>query len=571
MKNKDIKDTIYKNVYQNSSNGYVLTPSELAFEMVSTLPNSVFQSETTTFLDPICKSGTFLFEIVEKLYSEGHSVSNIQSRIFTVDSNSHSLNVANYYIKKLINKEIGIFKVDYKSDFLERLLNRVVVKATKGKFKTLEDFFDIILLDKKDIYLMTELKNSISEFIEKYEKVSKLESKLFGEVFTPRQLIDEMLDTLPEEVWKDPNRKWLDPAVGIGNFPAAIMDRLMVGLEEAFPNDDNRRKHILEEMLYMCDISTKNLFLLYMLFDKNNEFKLNVYRGSFLEEGFDKHMKDVWGLDGFDVILGNPPYNENGTGTGNSIWHLFVEKTNILSLQYICFIHPSSWRMPLREGDRFYKSSQIIKNNAQYLKILKTEDANSHFGLSIKVDYYLLDKINRSEFCHIDTKEESVNLNIKSLQFIPNYGFDLYDRLTNDDEKCEVVYSYMYDPRNTFVSTEKNEEYKYTLVHSTTKKGNLFRYSSVNDRGHFGISKIIFGESGLNDVIIDMNGDYGMTQGAIGIKVSSVEEANSIKSVLLSEKFNVFLKSVLWSNFRIDWRLFTQLKKDFWKEFQNND
>jgi hypothetical protein len=93
----------------------------------------------------------------------------------------------------------------------------------------------------------------------------------------------------------------------------------------------------------------------------------------------------------------------------------------------------------------------------------------------------------------------------------------------------------------------------------------------VNDRGHFGISKIIFGESGLNDVIIDMNGDYGMTQGAIGIKVSSVEEANSIKSVLLSEKFNVFLKSVLWSNFRIDWRLFTQLKKDFWKEFQNND
>jgi hypothetical protein len=23
----------------------------------------------------------------------------------------------------------------------------------------------------------------------------------------------------------------------------------------------------------------------------------------------------------------------------------------------------------------------------------------------------------------------------------------------------------------------------------------------------------------------------------------------------------------MWSNFRIDWRLFTFLKKDFWKEF----
>jgi site-specific DNA-methyltransferase (adenine-specific) len=85
---------------------------------------------------------------------------------------------------------------------------------------------------------MVDLKRNISEFIERYDKVSKLESKLFGEVFTPRQLIDEMLDTLPEDVWKNKDLKWLDPAVGIGNFPAAILDRLMVGLEDSIPNED---------------------------------------------------------------------------------------------------------------------------------------------------------------------------------------------------------------------------------------------------------------------------------------------------------------------------------------------
>ena len=68
MKNKELKDFVYNNVYQNTTNGYVLTPSELAFEMISKLPESVFESGSTTFLDPICKSGTFLFEIVEKLY-----------------------------------------------------------------------------------------------------------------------------------------------------------------------------------------------------------------------------------------------------------------------------------------------------------------------------------------------------------------------------------------------------------------------------------------------------------------------------------------------------------------------
>lgn len=92
-------------------------------------------------------------------------------------------------------------------------------------------------------------------------------------------------------------------------------------------------------------------------------------------------------------------------------------------------------------------------------------------------------------------------------------------------------------------------------------------YSSRNDKGHFGVSKVIFGESGIGDVIIDINGEYGMTQCAMAIKIKDVEEGEVIKQVLLSEKFNGFLKTVMWSNFRIDWRLFSYLKKDFWKEF----
>jgi 16S rRNA G1207 methylase RsmC len=31
--------------------------------------------------------------------------------------------------------------------------------------------------------------------------------------------------------------------------------------------------------------------------------------------------------DKFDIIMGNPPYNKNNTGTGNSIWQFFVKKS----------------------------------------------------------------------------------------------------------------------------------------------------------------------------------------------------------------------------------------------------
>jgi predicted phosphodiesterase len=182
-----------------------------------------------------------------------------------------------------------------------------------------------------------------------------------------------MLDTLPGDVWKNKDLKWLDPAVGIGNFPAAILDRLMVGLEDVIGNEDERRKWILEEMLYMCDISIKNLFLLYKLFDENNEFKLNVYRGSFLEEGFDKHMKEVWGLDKVDIIIGNPPYLRN--------LHLdFLIKSYEIS-NITLLIHPNTWLIDQKDHTKIYlKTKELIKSS---LKKCIFVNPNSAFGIKL--------------------------------------------------------------------------------------------------------------------------------------------------------------------------------------------
>ena len=92
-------------------------------------------------------------------------------------------------------------------------------------------------------------------------------------------------------------------------------------------------------------------------------------------------------------------------------------------------------------------------------------------------------------------------------------------------------------------------------------------YSKVNDRGHFGIPKVIIGEAGINDVIIDIDGEYGLTNGAIGIKINNVEEGKNLKIALNSVKFNKMFKSCLFSSYRIDWNIFKEFKKDFWKEF----
>lgn len=51
---------------------------------------------------------------------------------------------------------------------------------------------------------------------------SKARVKQHGEVFTPPELVEEMLSKLPKETWK-PEKTFLEPACGTGNFLEPII------------------------------------------------------------------------------------------------------------------------------------------------------------------------------------------------------------------------------------------------------------------------------------------------------------------------------------------------------------
>jgi hypothetical protein len=61
---------------------------------------------------------------------------------------------------------------------------------------------------------MTELQNK-----------RKQRRKETAEEFTPKPLVNEMLDKLPQEVWNDPNKTFLDNSAGNGNFLVVILQR----------------------------------------------------------------------------------------------------------------------------------------------------------------------------------------------------------------------------------------------------------------------------------------------------------------------------------------------------------
>jgi hypothetical protein len=60
-----------------------------------------------------------------------------------------------------------------------------------------------------------------------------------GQVFTPRWLVDQMLDRIP--LWDLPveelrTKTWLEPSCGDGNFIVAIIERLMAKYQVALPD-----------------------------------------------------------------------------------------------------------------------------------------------------------------------------------------------------------------------------------------------------------------------------------------------------------------------------------------------
>ena len=126
---------------------------------------------------------------------------------------------------------------------------------------------------------------------------SKYKEK-YGEVNTDFNLIEKMLGIIPEECFTYPSFKWLDPCCGHGYFMIILFKKLYVGLKKRIPNDEDRKNHIIEKMLYMVEINEEHIPKLRELFGE----KANIYNEDFLKAKLPK----------FNIIIGNPPFNSKG-------------------------------------------------------------------------------------------------------------------------------------------------------------------------------------------------------------------------------------------------------------------
>lgn len=167
-----------------------------------------------------------------------------------------------------------------------------------------------------------------------------------SEVITPQNIVSDMVDLLPQEVF-NPDTTFLDPAVKSGRFLKEIYTRLFKSdsLITAFPDENERREHILHNQLFGIALSataaTLSRFVLYKVADIRGNI---IYDDNYIarlskrdETGIRTIIKGAFDIMQFDIVIGNPPYN-------NDLYLDFVSMGHRLSKQYTCMITPAKWQ-----------------------------------------------------------------------------------------------------------------------------------------------------------------------------------------------------------------------------------
>lgn len=397
----------------------------------------------------------------------------------------------------------------------------------------------------------------VLEYIKEHLTPKSAERDKFGEVFTPMALVNEMLDTLPADIWNKKDLKWLDPANGMGNFPIGVFLRLFYGfrtkagkyigikeegegdynpgLTKVIPDEEARRKHIVQKMLYMVELNSKNIAVSKLLFKKlapsvePNIIQMHRVNG-FLADVDMKFPIPNGTVNEFDIVMGNPPFQggarksvgtrkvterrlEEGidVGKNKNLWVPFIEKILSKHLKpngYMIIIHPVGWFKtygPFEDIHNVILDKQLIT-----LKNFKDSQLKEKFGESANITsaYYLLqNKPSTVKTTVIDVNGivSDIKLN-KKYPIVLAYNNILYKII----DKCELFKDTKQYAQKSLNNSECSDSGTNKNIAGIDETGNILTVKSMKKHPYQDTPKIFIDGSSKLKYYYDKDGKYGI-------------------------------------------------------------
>jgi len=311
-----------------------------------------------------------------------------------------------------------------------------------------------------------------------------------------KNLVNEMLDRLPESIWTSDSTTFLDTAIGGGQFVKEIESRLRkYGHSDA--NIKNR--------VYGFEYNQGLIDLAVNMYNLKGQYSKLQYK-----DLFRSNMSKE-----FDLVAGNPPYQPPKKGD-YSFWARFVD-TNHRFLKpnaYLMMVIPAGWMSPtndIRQGKKSVLRDIFSKENTTYINI-DPDLGKKHFpGVGQKFTWFLLQKGTYNS-TKIDFGTSSIHVDLSKIPMLAKetdaINIKILEKLTNLSTKWEFTRYIMKESWDdvSFTSSPQlfpringNTNHLETLVY--TKSACKFQKNK----------KVVLPYNGSNYNFVVDNGNLGCT------------------------------------------------------------
>ena len=318
--------------------------------------------------------------------------------------------------------------------------------------------------------------------------------KKFGEVFTPKHIVDKLLDGID---YSNPDLTICEPSFGDGRILLEVKTRLL---------EYHSEEHIMNNMLFGIEIQEAWYRETLERLNPNN-YNHNLLCCSALNfEGIFNPLKE-W-INKFDYVIGNPPYNRNILKK-QEVTSIFWEPSGYTTkLAYCCFVVLAQYILKPKGQVRYVMPCSFThnENTEQFreftkknLNILSIEilPQNAFEGIMIRTCIFMA--INEPQVGEIKLKRIWNNQSYYTSTyyneyneiplFIGNISKQIYDKVMKLNHKLTAYKGWNgVDSYAKFSSSDPNK-YEYQYVDGVKKEVPIIHSTKYSDKVKASVNK----------------------------------------------------------------------------------